>query len=153
MNIKNYTSTISASQSMARIEELLVKAGARNIQKSYDDNQQCDAIIFIMVVPGVLQPIHFKLPAKIEACYNALWKIYLKSVKRPQEGTKATIREQASRTAWKIIHDWVAIQITLIELEQAEPMEIFLPYVYNPGTGETFFEHAKSNGFKQLTNG
>lgn len=148
--IKNYTSTIPASTSMARIEEMLVKAGARDIHKSYNNNQECDAIIFIMIVPGVVQPLHFKLPAKVEACYNALWKIYCKSVKKPQEATKKTIRDQAGRTAWKIIHDWVDLQLTLIELEQAEPMELFLPYVYNPESKQTFFEHAKASQFKQL---
>jgi hypothetical protein len=151
--IKNYTSGIPASSSMARIEEMLVKAGARDIHKSYNNNMECDAIIFVMIVPGVVQPLYFKLPAKVEACYNALWKIHCKSVKRPQEATKKTIREQSARTAWKIIHDWVELQLTLIELEQAEPMELFLPYVYNPDSKETFFEHARSMGFKQLTNG
>lgn len=151
--IKNYTSSIPASTSMGRIEEMLVRAGARDIHKSYNNDQICDAIIFIMLVPGIVQPLYFKLPAKVEACYNALWKMYCKTVKRPQEATKQTIREQSARTAWKIIHDWVELQLTLIELEQAEPMELFLPYVYNPDSKETFFEHAKSKGFKQLTNG
>lgn len=148
--IKNYTSTIPASTSMARIEDMLVEAGARNIHKSYNNNRECDAIIFVMAVPDNPLPMHFKLPAKVEACYETLWKMYLKTVKKPQEATKATIRKQASMTAWKIIHDWVELQLTLIQLEQAEPMELFLPYVYNPETNETFYEHAKSKGFKQL---
>src|SRR4051812_49094918 len=126
--IKNYTSSIPASSSMARIEEMLVRAGARDIHKSYNNNQDCDAIIFVMLVSGLVQPLYFKLPAKIEACYNALWKLHCKTVKRPQQSTQVTIREQAARTAWKIIHDWVDLQLTMIELEQAEPMELFLPY-------------------------
>jgi hypothetical protein len=149
--IKNYTSSIPASSSMAKIEEMLVKAGARDIHKSYNNNQDCDAIIFIMLVSGMVQPLYFKLPAKIDACYNALWKLHCNTVKKPLESTKLTIREQAARTAWKIIHDWVDLQLTMIELEQAEPMELFLPYVYNPDSKETFFEHAKSKQFKQLT--
>lgn len=137
--IKNYTSSVPASQSMARIEELLVKAGARDIHKSYNNNHECDAIVFVMVVPGVVQPLYFKLPAKVEACYNALWKIHCKSVKRPQEGTKKTIREQAARTAWKIIHDWVDLQLTLIELDQAEPYGIVLALRLQPRNQADFF--------------
>lgn len=137
---------------MIRIEEMLVDAGARDFMKSYNNNKECDAIIFVMMVEGSVQPLYFKLPAKVEACYNALWKMYLKEVKRPQEETKKTIREQAARTAWKIIHDWVDLQLSLIQLEQAEPMELFLPYVYNPESKETFYEHAKNCGFKQLKN-
>lgn len=150
-SIKNYTSSIPASLSMSRIEEMLVKAGAMDIHKSYNNDQVCDAIIWVMIVPGVVQPLHFKLPAKVEACYNALWKQYCKEVKKPQESTKKTIREQSARTAWKIIHDWVELQLTMIELDQAEPMELFLPYVYNPESKQTFFEHAKEKSFKQLT--
>jgi hypothetical protein len=149
--IKNYTSSIPAATSMGRIEEMLVEAGARDIHKSYNNNQQCDAMIFVMIVPNIPQPLHFKLPAKVEACYDALWKMYCKTVKKPSEAMKETIRAQASRTAWKIMHDWVELQISLIQLEQLESMEAFLPYVYNADTKETFYEHAKNSKFKQLT--
>lgn len=137
---------------MARIEDMLVEAGARDIHKSYNHDRQCDAIIFIMAVPGVAFPMHFKLPAKVDACFEALWKLYCTEVKRPQEATKKTLRDQASRTAWKIIHDWVEVQLTLIQLDQAEAMEIFLPYAYNPSTGDTFYQHAKKGSFKLLEN-
>lgn len=152
-SIKNYTSSIPAAQSMARIEEMLVAAGARDIHKSYNEQQQCDAMIFVMAVPNIPQPLFFKLPAKVDKCRQALWKQYLTTVKKPSEAMKETIRAQAARTAWKIMHDWVELQLTLIELEQIEPMEAFLPYVYNQATKQTFFEHAKEKSFKQLTNG
>lgn len=152
-SIKNYTSGISAASSMSSIEEKLVAVGARDIHKSYNNKRECDAITFIMAVPDHPMPIHFKLPAKVDACYEALWRLHVKSVKtKPLETTKQTIREQALRTAWKIIHDWVDIQITLIELQQAEAMEIFLPYAYNSESKETFYEHMKKSKFIQLPN-
>jgi hypothetical protein len=46
MNIKNYTSTVEASRSMARIEELLVEIGADNINKKYE-NKICTGITFL----------------------------------------------------------------------------------------------------------
>lgn len=64
-----------------------------------------------------------------------------------------TIKAHAARTAWKIMQDWVDLQLTLIQLDQLEPMEAFLPYVFNPDTGQTFFEHARERSFKQLTAG
>ncbi|MBK7433510.1 MAG: hypothetical protein IPI66_06090, partial [Chitinophagaceae bacterium] len=47
MNIKNYTSTIDASRSMANIEELLVEIGATNINKQYAD-KVCTGITFLL---------------------------------------------------------------------------------------------------------
>jgi hypothetical protein len=151
-SIKNYTSSVPASTSMARIEEMLVAAGARDIHKSYDSSGSCDAMIFVMAIINLAQPLYFKLPAKVEQCNNALWEAYKKTVKKPSEAMRQTIKAQAGRTAWKLMHDWVELQLSLIQLEQIEPMEAFLPYVYNRETRQTFFEHAKQKSFKQLTN-
>ena len=138
---------------MARIEDKLVEAGARDIYKSYNSDRECDAIVFVMPIPDNPLPLHFKLPARVDACYEALWKMYRESVKRPSDAMKKTLREQSLRTAWKIIHDWVEIQISMIQLEQAEAMQIFLPYVYNPESKETFYEHVKKGQYKLLSNG
>jgi hypothetical protein len=46
MQVKNYTSQIEASRSMARIEELLVEIGASNINKKYED-KTCTGITFL----------------------------------------------------------------------------------------------------------
>ena len=46
MNIKNYTSTVDAGRSMAKIEELLVEIGATNINKEYT-NKICTDITFL----------------------------------------------------------------------------------------------------------
>ena len=48
---------------------------------------------------------------------------------------RSDFREQAQRTAWKILQDWVEVQMSMIKLKQADPMQIFLPYVVtNDGT-------------------
>ena len=46
----------------------------------------------------------FQLPAKVDDCFKVLFT----EVKRPQSDTKKRIMQQAERTAWKIISDWVA---------------------------------------------
>lgn len=50
MNLKNYTSEVPASTSMAKIEKFLVEAGATDISKSFDENKICSTIRFRMVV-------------------------------------------------------------------------------------------------------
>lgn len=144
MNIKNYTSTVPAITSMGRIEKALVIAGATNISKTYED-QVCTAITFRMIIPGQT-PMFFQLPAKVEPCFRVLWS----EVKRPRADTENLIRQQAERTAWKIVADWVDIQLSMIQLEQAEPMQVFLPYVYDPNTERTFYDHLKQSEFKGL---
>lgn len=145
MNLKNYTSTVPATTSMGKIEQNLVAAGATDISKKYEDGI-CVAITFRMMVNN--QPLFFKLPARVEHCFQVFWK----QVKRPQPDTKKRIREQASRTAWKIIADWVEIQLSMILLEQALPLQVFLPYVYDPTSEQTFFEKLEQTNFKLLTN-
>lgn len=146
LNLKNYTSEVPAITSMGKIERALVEAGATDISKKYTDGV-CTSITFRMMVNQV--PLFFQLPAKVDACFKVLWG----EVKRPKADTRQRTRAQAERTAWKIVSDWVEIQLSMIQLEQAEAMQVFLPYVYNPATEQTFFEHLKANNFKQLTNG
>ena len=144
MNLKNYTSTVPAVTSMGRIEKALVSAGATNISKTYED-QVCTAITFRMIIKDHV-PMFFQLPAKVEPCFKVLYA----EVKRPRPDTKRLIREQAERTAWKIIADWVEIQLSMIMLEQAEPLQVFLPYAFDPESNMTFYDRLKEKGFKAL---
>lgn len=146
LQLKNYTSEITASRSIAKIEDCLVSAGASDISKKYTDGV-CSAITFRMVVTGNI-PVFFKLPAKVDSCFAVFWK----EVSRPRNDTKQRIREQAERTAWKIVCDWVEIQLSMIQLEQAEPLQVFLPYVYDPAREETFYEKIVGSGMKLLSN-
>lgn len=146
MNLKNYTSSVPASTSMARIQRSLVEAGATDISMKFDpESKICVAITFRMIVSGHL-PMFFQLPAKIDPCFKVLFA----EVKRPRPDTQRLVREQAERTAWKIVSDWVDIQLSMILLEQAEPMQVFLPYVYDPAKDKTFYESLKESSFKGL---
>jgi hypothetical protein len=65
-------------------------------------------------------------------------------------GTIAKIKEQSERTAWKLLSDWVDIQMSLIELDQVELIEVFMPYLYDVAKDQTFFEKMKAEGFAML---
>jgi hypothetical protein len=145
MNIKNYTSTVDASRSMAKIEELLVEIGASNINKKYEE-KICTGITFLLYDPQLQQTIPFHLKAQVEECFTILWR----DVKRPRHDTKELLRKQASKTAWKILSDWTEIQCSMILLGQAKPLQMFLPFVYDLKTEETFFEKVTAGKMKLI---
>lgn len=144
MNIKNYTSSVEASKSMARIEELLVEIGATNINKQYE-NKLCTGITFLLFDQQLQQTLPFHLKAQTEECFLILWKV----VKRPRPDTKEQLQKQAAKTAWKILSDWTEIQCSMILLGQAKPLQMFLPFVYDAKNNETLYEKV-SNGKAKL---
>ena len=146
MNLKNYTSSVPVDRSVSLIEHDLVAAGARHISKVYDDKQNLEGITFQIVSDANRSGVIFRLPAKWKQCFDVM----MKDVRRPKPGTEDRVRDQAQRTAWKILYDWVQIQVTMIKLEQAEVIEVFLPYVYFPATDQSLFEKMKIGGFKML---
>jgi hypothetical protein len=141
--IKNYTSEAPAVRSVNHIEQRLVENGAKNISKLYLD-KRLNGIAFVISVNGIDMP--FRLPARIDRVKKRLSSM----VKRPRKGTMDRIVEQAERTAWKLLADWVDIQMSLIELDQVEFVEVFMPYIYNHVKEQTFFEQIKKEGFKLL---
>lgn len=145
MALKNYTSKVPVSQSVTYIERCLVKNGARNIMKEYDADGRCDGICFIIPINGFETP--FRLPAQVANCERVLMGM---TTSRTQSETIAKIPKQAERTAWKILSDWVEAQMAMIELAQVEVMEVFMPYLYDPSSKQTFFQRAKAEGFQRL---
>ena len=143
--LKNYTSQVSAARSIAFIESKLAQNGARQILKLYDTEGRVTGMCFMMKIDG--REVPFKLPARIENCQKVLEE-NLSRRARPE--TRKKIPDQAERTAWKILSDWVEAQMAMIELAQIEVMEVFLPYVFDNTNKKTYFELLRENDFKAL---
>ena len=146
MNIKNYTSGVPASTSISHIEEYLINYGASDISKKYDENKICKSITFRIIVNSI--PTFFQITVNTEACF----KVIRSNRVRPTSATDITDRKQSERTAWKIVSDWVEIQISMVIMNQIDLIQAFLANVYNPATEKTFYTSIKDNGFKQLGN-
>lgn len=145
--MKNYTSQVQAEQSISEIENLLVRAGARSISKEYS-NGLVTALNFVILNPETNAPIGVRLPADHEAVF-----LVLKKNRSPRaryhRGWEDRLREQARRTAWRLMLDWCAVQLSLIEMKQAELMQVFMPYIWTGRT--TFYAALKENKFAALT--
>jgi len=59
--------------------------------------------------------------------------------------------EQAERTAWRIIKDWVEAQMAIVAAGQAVMEEVFLPYVILPATNQTLFQVFTENSQQLLS--
>ena len=143
--IKNYTSTVPVEKTILRIELALVTGGAVGIMKDYKDGE-LEAISFSIPSPGK-RLVDIKLPANV----NAVYEVFMSSMKRPRAETEKRLRAQAARTAWKLIQDWVEVQMAMIKMRQAELIQVFLPYVWDGK--KTFYGALKEGGFKLLIQG
>ncbi len=142
MILKNYTSSVPIDRTISKIEALLAKAGAAGISKDYQAGR-LKALSF-QIVTAEAKRISIRLPADGDAVYRVLYGEY----SRPRKSTEAKVREQADRTAWKLMQDWVEIQLSLISMQQADFMQVFLPYVWDGK--HSFYERLKSNNFLAL---
>ena len=75
----------------------------------------------------------FRLPANVDAVWSVLQRQKVKCD-----------RAQAERVAWRIIKDWVAAQMAILETEMVQMDEIFLPYMIND-SGQTLFQCYQKN--------
>jgi hypothetical protein len=53
-------------------------------------------------------------------------------------------RDQAVRTAWRIVKDWVEAQMALVETQMVTTAEVFLPYAVMKD-GRTLAQHAQND--------
>lgn len=144
MNLKNYTSSTPAHQTISYIEAYLASAGVSGISKQYD-NGQPSAIFFHIDLP----PNRFtvRLPARVSDVQEYLWQDYCSKTRRPRKD-KADFLDQAARTAWKIQQDWVQVQISLIKLKQADFLEVFMGFLWDGK--QSYFQSLENTKFKQL---
>lgn len=126
MPIMNYTTKVDVYTTIGAIQGMLVKHGAKKIMQDYDENGRIRAICFAIDTPTGLRGI--QLPAKVENVLAVL----------RQQKVKADY-EQAERVAWRIVKDWVAAQMAILESEMVQLDEIFLPYMVNR-EGNTFYQ-------------
>lgn len=157
MFLKNYTSNVPVSETVHNIEKVLIKCGVSGIAKEYAAAPagKIAAITFKIQPDPALPAIVIRLPVDEEAALQALWLNYADGDRLSKDGNsieynarkrkkKSEFKQQAERTAWKIVQDWVEIQLSMIQMKQADFLQVFLPYVWNGK--QTYYAAIKENG-------
>lgn len=134
----NYSTKIEPEQTISEIQKMLSRHGVTAMMTEYD-GPQVSSVSFRLNING--KPMGFKLPCN--------WRAVLEIFNVPANARKLKSRieqrpEQATRTAWRIIHAWVEAQLGLVEVNMATVPQIFLPYAIMRD-GRTLSEHIESD--------
>lgn len=136
MAIKNYTTDIPVNKTVSEIHLMLADHGARRILFDYSADSKVKAISFTIETPTGEQAV--RLPANVERVREVL----RQQKNNPRNRNRSQIddsQDQAERVAWRIVKDWLAAQLAILETEMVDVQQVFLPYFLNR-QGQTLYE-------------
>lgn len=126
------TTQIAAEKTAAKIMQVLVSSGARQIATEYDGGGKIIGLRFVMSpIPGV--QVAFSLPVRTD-------------VLLPKLGNDPA---RAERVAWRQLLRWVQAQFAMIEIGMVRAEEVYAPYMLQ-ADGRTLFELMSASRFKAL---
>ena len=139
------TTKIDPLKTMGEISECLVAIGATKIVTEYEKGEPV-GLFFIVPVDDIGNEWPFTLPANVEPIY----KILSDRRQNYSEDGHLRDREQAKRTAWRLILRWVQAQTAMIQIGMVKTQEVFLPYLRRED-GRTLFQQIEDHGLKLLS--
>jgi hypothetical protein len=142
----NYTTTIDPVKTAGECIQRLAVHGASAIGMTYDKGTPTGLQFAIQTAHGIRS---YALPVNTTGTLKALQKAYGEA-RIPR--SKAT-REQAERTSWRVMKDWLEAQLALIEAGVAEMPQVMLPYMIVGDDGQTVWTRFLENEQLALTAG
>lgn len=119
MPLLNYTTEISASKTAHEVQKILAKAGAKRLLLEYGDDGEPVGIVF--EVATSYGPRQFALPTDPDKVLRVL--------RKQQVAPRYRNYDQARRVAWRIVKDWIAAQLAIIQTEMVTIDQVMLPYM------------------------
>lgn len=158
MFLKNYTSDVPVNETIRRIENVLIRCGVSGIMKEYAGTSG-EIVAITFRIEAATGPLTIRLPADKHKATDALWLDYADGDKISDDGNRVAYNarkkkrridfaEQGARTAWKTVQDWIEVQLSMIQMKQADTLQVFLPYVYDGK--RTYWQMVQESGFKGL---
>lgn len=129
MPLLNYRTIVPVNRTVAEITSKLVKAGARGVATEYDGQGRLVGIEF--AVPFGSETLRYALPCRVAAVREVL--------KRQRVAATYLKSDHVERVAWRILGDWVAAQLAIIETEMVSLPQVMLPYMRTED-GSTVYE-------------
>lgn len=130
----NYTTSVPVSRTLTEIQALLVKYGADAVVTRFTGGKP-SGLSFTLPTPHGARA--FTLPVDVAAVQRVL-------ARDLGAGKRASSPEQAERVAWRVIKDWLAAQLALIEAQMATLDQALLPYLHIDGE-VTVYEAFRAN--------
>lgn len=145
--LKNYTTEIQAQRTISEIEEILVKNGATDTWKQYDNAGKVTALNFAVNTEFGKMPFKLSIDAHvISEVLGEQIKQGLKGISRKQ----AFDIEHARNVGWRIVKDWIDAQMAMVSLKMRKLEQIFLADIYDMRSGKTFFQILREKGYAGL---
>ena len=139
--ILNYSTKIDAERTIGEIQKMLAEHGANAVMTEFNDDGIVSAVSFRLEHKG--QQVFFRLPANIDPIYVL--------VQRHGDRPPKRTYEHATRVAWRIIRQWIEAQLAIVQCDQVDMVEVFLPFAQNPRTGRTVYAELEASNFAMLT--
>lgn len=135
MPLLNYTTEVPAEKSIAELQKILTKHGARKLLIENDDDGSVSSMSFMIETERGMSG--YRLPLQWERVLAVLQEQKV----QPRYKTKA----QAMRVGWRILKDWTEAQLAIIQTRMVSLDQVFLPYAVT-SDGRSLYEHVVSSG-------
>ena len=122
MPLLNYTTSVAVDRTLAQVQSLLVKAGARQMMTEFAENGTPAGLMFSIQTPQGLRA--FTLPVEADRVQAVLRK---DRAIQPRFKTP----EHAERVAWRILKDWIAAQLAVTDAGLISFDKLMLSFMMN----------------------
>lgn len=147
----NYTTKVEATQTVAEMQALLARHGARRIAVDYGPSGVPASLDFMLETPHGLRS--FSLPVDAERMKRLLEKEEQAGRLKTGSLSVRTSLEQAERVAWRVMKVWLEAQLSLVAAELVDLDQAMFAYLQVGPTGETLYEVYRTRENLALTDG
>lgn len=132
MPLLNYTTEVPVSRTVEHVNRALVRGGARAIMSEYDASGRPVGVAFQIQTPYGLRG--FTLPVDVDGVFKAL------NADKGVSERKYRTRDHAERVAWRILKDWLEVQLAMVQAQMVAFDQVMLPYMQSEVGGPTVYE-------------